>query len=143
MENYNQRIYNTFPSYPELDSQSRHSGPGIASFIISLVAMLGYIFGIVLVLVAAVNILDGVDVLNILDEELEQLIEGYLFQEGGAIAGALLIILSGFLNLISLILGIIGLSIKNRKKIFAKLGTIFSIILLLLIILLIAWASIQ
>jgi hypothetical protein len=124
MENFDQRNFATSPSYPgpvqggQPIQITKHSGPGIASFILSLVAFMGYILATVFITVAAANVL----------ESPEELFQEYFMQQGSAIGGILLFFLAALLNLTALILGIVGLSTKNRKKVFAILGTIFSAI---------------
>jgi hypothetical protein len=135
MENFDQRNYTTYPSYPGpaqggQPTQIKHSGPGIASFIISLVAFMGYLFATVLVSVAAANVLGGP----------EELFEEYFIQQGSAVVGVLLLLITIVLNLTSLILGIVGISMKNRKKVFAILGTIFSAIPILPVIFVVLFA---
>jgi len=137
MENFDQRNYATSPAYPgpaqggQPIQITKHSGPGIASFIISLVAFMGYIFATVLVSVAAANVLGSP----------EELFQEFFMQQGSAIAGILLLFLAALLNLTSLILGIVGLSTKNRKKVFAILGTIFSAIPILPVIFILLFAN--
>jgi len=137
MENFDQRNYTTYPSYPgpaqggQPTQIIKHSGPGIASFIISLVAFMGYLFSTVLVSVAAANVLGGP----------EELFEEYFIQQGSAVAGVLLLLITIVLNLTSLILGIVGISMKNRKKVFAILGTIFSAIPILPVIFVLLFAN--
>ncbi|MNO25365.1 hypothetical protein D3C76_152000 [compost metagenome] len=110
--------------YP-VTTKLKHSGPGIASFIVVLAAIFGYIvaLGIIISLVY-----------NVVDQSTDAIIES-LEQHSGIIAGGLMFILASVLNLIALILGIIGLAIKNRKKVFAILGTVFSGIALFAVIL--------
>ncbi|MCM3038816.1 hypothetical protein M3201_03760 [Paenibacillus motobuensis] len=136
MENFDQRNYTTSPSYPgpaqggQPTQIIKHSGPGIASFIISLVAFMGYLFSTVLVSVAAANVLGSP----------EELFEEYFIQQGSAVAGVLLLFITVVLNLTSLVLGIVGISMKNRKKVFAILGTIFSAIPILPVIFVLLFA---
>ncbi|UCG79481.1 MAG: hypothetical protein JSV21_05485 [Nitrospirota bacterium] len=85
----------------------KHSGLGISSFITSIISGLAMFF---LVIIAAMMESAGG-----IDEESAQAIILGLF-----VIGFL------FLSLISFGLGIAGLLQKNRKKIFAILGTVFS-----------------
>ena len=93
----------------ELTMGKKHSGLGIASFITSIAAA---IFTFILLVIAGVT---GASTPGGIDEEsIEAVIIGlFLF--------AFL-----FLCLIALGLGIAGLIQKDRNKIFAILGTIFS-----------------
>lgn len=104
----------------------KHSGLGIASFIISLLAIIGYI--------AAIGIIaTGVNDIVLLSGEMsgEELV-----QQSGVIVGFLIFVVAGILNMVSLILGIVGLIIKNRKKVFGILGLVISCISILLMIIL-------
>lgn len=125
MENFDQRNYPTYPPHLAQANQAiqspKHSGPGIASFIMGLVSFFGYIIATVLVSVAAANVLDSP----------EELFESYFIQQGSAIAGVLILVLTFAVNLVALILGIVGLTMKNRKKVFAILGTVFSALFIL------------
>ncbi|MWV44069.1 hypothetical protein GRF59_10530 [Paenibacillus sp. HJL G12] len=87
----------------------RHAGPGIASFIISLVSMLAYI-----VSVGAMG--------AIFSKGLEG--DNTWTQSSTTGVTIVTIILIGLFaaNIIGVILGIIGLVLRNRKKIFAILG---------------------
>ena len=92
----------------------KHSGLGIASFIISIVAAL-FIF--ILVVVAGV---------------VETATPGGMDEDSAqAIIIGLFIIGTIFVDLVALGLGIAGLFIKERKKVFAILGTIFSAVTML------------
>lgn len=131
----NQPEYYQVPPYSTADSRLvppvKFSGPGIASFIISLLAVIGYIVSLTLITST---------VLDIMDQPAGRIAED-LMQRTEALIGILLFMLSGLLDLIALILGIIGLAIKNRRKVFAVLGTIFSALSLLLLIGLFALGS--
>lgn len=89
--------------------EPKNSGLGIASFIISILAGLS----IVAIIVAA-----GI---------LEMSTPGGMGEDSveAAIVGMLIIAMI-FVSMLALGLGIAGLVQKNRKKIFAVLGTIFS-----------------
>lgn len=92
----------------------KHSGLGIASFVTSIVAGL---FTFILIIVAGV---------------LETSTPGGIDEKSpAAIIIGLLIIAFILASLVSLGLGIGGLFTKERKKIFAILGTIFSSVTLL------------
>ncbi|MEJ2437470.1 MAG: hypothetical protein P8Y49_07125 [Sulfurovaceae bacterium] len=89
--------------------EQKHSGIGIASFVISIVA--GILIFIVLAIAGSIEASTpgGID---------ENSTEAVMI--GLAIIGLL------FLNVLSVGLGIGGLLQKERKKIFAILGTVFS-----------------
>lgn len=87
----------------------RHSGPGIASFIISLVSMLAYIIS-----VGAMG--------AVFAQGLET--ESSWTQSSTTGVTVITMILIGLFaaNVIGVILGIVGTILRNRKKIFAVLG---------------------
>ncbi|WP_339321856.1 hypothetical protein [Paenibacillus sp. FSL W8-0194] len=87
----------------------RHSGPGIASFIISLVSMLAYIIS-----VGAMG--------AVFAQGLET--DSSWTQSSTTGVTVITMILIGLFaaNVIGVILGIVGTILRNRKKIFAVLG---------------------
>lgn len=92
-----------------ISEEPKHSGIGIASFIMCIVAFVS-IF--VVVIIAGV---------------LEESTPGGLSETSPqAMIIGLLVILFALLDLIALVLGIVGLAQRNRKKLFAILGTLFS-----------------
>lgn len=117
-----QRYLENLPPESEIplkpEDPAKHSGFGIASFIISIVA--GFI-EFTAIIVAGI--------MATLTENITQT---------SSIAIGLVIIFSLFLNLTGIGLGIAGLTQKNKKKIFSILGLVFnSFIILLLIVLMI------
>lgn len=100
----------------------KHSGLGIASFVLSMVSILGYIAAVALIGAMISPYLNG-EGLPDSSEELFQIV-------GGVVILALLFVL---LNVIGFILGIVGVFLKNRKKIFAILGLIMNGVIVLCI----------
>ncbi|MED5016858.1 hypothetical protein P9847_06015 [Paenibacillus chibensis] len=97
----------------------RHSGPGIASFIISLVSMLAYIVSVGAMGAIFSSSLNG---------------EGLSWSDSSTTGVTIItIILIGLFaaNLIGIVLGIVGLVLRNRKKIFAILGLSLNTIIIL------------
>ncbi|OAB43827.1 hypothetical protein [Paenibacillus antarcticus] len=97
----------------------KHSGPGIASFILCMISLLGYIASVALI---------GSLMTPYLNEELTAPTEEMVEKLG--VAGSI-VILFLLMNLIGVILGIVGVSLKKRKKIFAILGLIMNAAILL------------
>ncbi|MGN7358189.1 hypothetical protein ACTHPF_14835 [Paenibacillus sp. SAF-054] len=97
----------------------RHSGPGIASFIISLVSMLAYIVSVAAMGAIFSSSLNG-DGLSWSDSSTT-----------GVTVITILLIGLFAANIIGVILGIIGLVLRNRKKIFAILGLSLNTIIIL------------
>ncbi|KAA8999674.1 hypothetical protein F4V43_15195 [Paenibacillus spiritus] len=103
----------------------RHSGPGIASFVIGLVTVVGYIAA----LAAA-----GAIIAPLIDEigELRSDSSEAFILLGMSVLGL------AALNLIGVITGIIGIALRDRKKALAVIGTLINGLILLLFILVIA-----
>lgn len=103
----------------------QHSGPGIASFVIALVTFIGYAITFVVV---------GKQASSILSESNSGINESagtFMF------LGVTVLILAA-VNVIGAVVGIIGLTLRNRRKVFAVIGTIINAIILLLFMLLIS-----
>ncbi|HIW33536.1 MAG TPA: tetraspanin family protein [Candidatus Paenibacillus intestinavium] len=108
----------------------KHSGLGITSFIFSLVSILVIVIGLIVMF-------SGISSLSLTDLELMSdptYIENLILNSDGGfppsfvgiIVGVLLMFSSGFFGFIGLIFGVISLFMKNRRKIFGILGTIFN-----------------
>lgn len=121
MDNHN--IYEPYPPDHEREPKAplKHSGPGIASFVIGLVAIVGYIL---IFFIAAMALNDSIEVLTPLQAE-------ELALHPAVILASLAILVCLILNLAGGILGIIGLVLKNRKKVFAIIGMLLNGIIIL------------
>lgn len=97
-------------SPPKINSKPKHSGLGIASFVISVVGGIGYLVWLALIIYIAIN-LEGIS------KELRAV--------ATIILGNFTFVLSIFL-LANIGIGIASLFQKNKKRIFAILGLIFS-----------------
>lgn len=102
----------------------KHSGPGIASFVISLVT--GILLFVLIVMAAVVSV----------GTQGRQVEESPVMLILGLAMLALVLV-----DLVALGLGIGGLCQKDRQKIFAILGTAFSTLTLLAVILLLILGS--
>ncbi|KAA1186212.1 hypothetical protein NYE25_29440 [Paenibacillus sp. FSL E2-8871] len=111
-------------SYQKVDHDLQHSGPGIASFIISLVTIMGYAALFVFIIMKASSMVNENS--NLLAESSQSIM----------LLGMTVIILSA-LNVIGVVIGIIGLSIRKRRKVFGVIGTIINGVIILLFMLLI------
>ncbi len=89
--------------------EKKHSGPGIASFVLSILVGL-LIFGMFIV----AGVLAASQGRALREDSME------------AIAVGLAVIGLIFLDFVALALGIAGLCQSNRQKVFAALGTLFS-----------------
>ncbi|QYJ87901.1 hypothetical protein K0I73_01365 [Shewanella mesophila] len=91
--------------------EMKHSGLGIASFVLSIVSMM-LIFGLLIV----AGVIEATTPGGMNEESVEAVVVG--------------ILLFAFIGtaLVATGLGIAGLFQKQRKKIFAILGTIFSLV---------------
>lgn len=122
---YNMGRSDTYPpDFAEPPAEHlKHSGPGISSFIVGLVGLIGHIMIFVLLYLAlysSFGILDS----SISREELAL--------HPAVILSSLAFLVCLILNLAGLVLGIIGLVQKNRRKVFAIIGTIMNGLLILL-----------
>ena len=91
--------------------EKKHSGLGIASFIISIISGILVLFLLVIAGVMEVSTPGGIDE-----------------NSAGAIILGMFLIALMFVSLVALGLGIGGLLHKERKRIFAILGTVFSLV---------------
>ena len=97
--------------------EQRHSGLGIASFITSIVSGILIFLLVVILGVMEVSTPGGVDEKS----------------AGAVMAGLFLFAFLGA-SLLAFVLGIVGLMQKDRKKVFAILGTVFSAVSLVITI---------
>ncbi|WP_145146754.1 hypothetical protein [Paenibacillus xylanexedens] len=122
-DQYNNNMVEPYPPDHERQPMAplKHSGPGIASFVIGLAAVVGYIL---IFFIAAMALNDSIEVLTPLQAE-------ELALHPAVILASLSILVCLILNLAGGILGIIGLILKNRKKVFAIIGTLLNGIIIL------------
>ncbi|OBZ11971.1 hypothetical protein A8L34_16795 [Bacillus sp. FJAT-27264] len=111
--------------YQEMKQNLKHSGPGIASFVISMVTVLGYVIAFVIVGARASSVFDQSG--NLLASASEIIIT----------IGISVLILSA-LNVIGVVVGIVGLALRNRRKVFGIIGTITNGVIVLLFMMLIS-----
>ncbi|MBP2002596.1 hypothetical protein J2Z69_003682 [Paenibacillus shirakamiensis] len=90
--------------------EKRHSGPGIASFIVSIIALVGYIIGFYVIF----KFMNSMGTTELTEEDI---MNHASITISGFVIGVSLV-----LTIISLILSIIGISLKNRKRLYAVLG---------------------
>lgn len=98
--------------------EKKHSGPGIVSFVLSLLAGLSFFTLLAIGIAMAMRNPEFFD-----DEGSDSLF---------LVIGLLGLVL-GVVDVVALVLGIVGLCQKERKKLFAILGTVCSVLVLLLI----------
>ncbi|MNB80735.1 hypothetical protein D3C75_275020 [compost metagenome] len=111
--------------YEENKRDYKHSGPGIASFVIALVTVIGYAIAFVYAGMQATSILNSSnDVINDSSQAIMML--------------GLAVIILVAVNIAGAVVGIIGLTLRRRKKVFAIIGTIINAIILILFMLMIA-----
>ncbi|MDQ6418303.1 hypothetical protein RB620_02520 [Paenibacillus sp. LHD-117] len=142
-DHYTEQAFSSPP--PHQEGPLKHSGLGIASFVISLVALLLIVIGII---IAATNVSGMMDDESMLTE-IERITQTYeegqeaemgtelLESEefGGAIMGfmaaGLMMLASIALAFVGLILGIIGVASKLRRKTFGVIGLVLNALILL------------
>lgn len=111
----------------------KHSGLGITSFILSLVAIASTIIGIIVMVSSMLSIDMGTLELMKDAEYIEsQLLAGDSLSSNliGVVIGAFVMLGSCFFAFLGIIFGIISLFMKQRKKMFGILGTVFNGLLL-------------
>ncbi|GGF73415.1 hypothetical protein GCM10010912_18290 [Paenibacillus albidus] len=119
-------LYTEAPSpYQEERYGLKHSGPGITSFTISLVTLVGYIITFMIAGSMAGAIMNETDNLTVRTSES-------IMTLGMAVLGLIA------LNVIGVIVGIIGISLRGRRKIFGILGTILNGVIILLFMLMVS-----
>ncbi|MEN1985361.1 MULTISPECIES: hypothetical protein [Paenibacillus] len=102
--------------------KTKHSGPGIASFVIGITALLAYIVIFVLVTAAISSYMGHA----LTPEQVEQ-----LALHPAIILASVSMLACIILNLAGLIVGIVGLVIRNRRKVFAVIGTLLNGLMIL------------
>ncbi|WP_150267340.1 hypothetical protein [Paenibacillus tepidiphilus] len=111
--------------YRQSKQDMKHSGPGIASFVISMVTLIGYIVTLLYAGVQATTILESSSGPIASSSEVIMLL-----------GVSVLVLLA--LNIIGGIVGIIGLTLRGRRKVFAVLGTVFNALFVLLFMLMVS-----
>lgn len=124
------------PVFSPVDVPLKHSGLGIASFIMAIVSIVSFV-GITIALIVWVG--NTIDFSNFLDANNNPtMTKEELLDTITPILGYLILFPFIFvLVIIGLILGIIGLARKGYKKVFAVLGTILNGFALLFVFILI------
>lgn len=111
--------------FQEHKENLKHSGPGIASFVIALVTFAGYVISFVMIGVQATSILRASSY-NVSQASVVIMVLG------------LTVLILAALNVIGAVTGIIGLTLRSRRKVFAVIGTVINGVILLLFMLLIS-----
>ncbi|WP_405109743.1 hypothetical protein MHH28_31930 [Paenibacillus sp. FSL K6-1217] len=111
--------------YQENKRDYKHSGPGIASFVIALLTLVCY---------AIIFVYVGAQAASLMNEN-KMLIAGSA--ETIMYLGLSMLILVA-VNVIGAVTGIIGLTLRRRRKVFAVIGTIVNAAFLLLFMLLLS-----
>jgi len=108
-------------AYAPSESQPRQSGIGIASFVLSLVCILGIVIATVMFASSIQNYI-SLDGAVLSPEEIEE----RAMNDGSLIGGVLLFLGALGIGFVGLILGIIALALKGRRKVFAIIGTVLN-----------------
>ncbi len=130
---YEERMNPPFSPYDEFQRDDRefgklkHSGPGIASFVLSLVAIALY----VVFFVSAVGVVYSIGSAGTTFDPYTATEEQMMSVGVGALVLIASLLGAAVLNLIGVILGIVGLVSKTRKKVFAVIGTALNALCLL------------
>lgn len=121
---------------PIVHGIKKHSGIGIASTIIGVLAIVLCIVSFVMIAADLPDLNEFMTNETMTEEEAMELTSEY----PGLIGGVLLIFAAGFLMLIGGILGLIGLFNQHRRKLFAIIGIVLNGLPIVAIILLMAIA---
>ncbi|WP_438447586.1 hypothetical protein [Gorillibacterium sp. sgz5001074] len=110
------------PVQDDVPPVRKHSGLGIASFILFGVMAVAFVALLVAFITQLASVIDFSDPDAVQSEEVTQRI-----QDMPELAVILFLMLGTFAgNLIGLVLGIVGCVQRERKKVFAVLGTVFN-----------------
>ncbi|NDI35896.1 hypothetical protein [Chengkuizengella sediminis] len=116
-------------SFDNQETKIKHSGLGIASFIIGTISIVLAIVMFILLSMSVSNIIISAEPT---EEEILELVSSQpLF-----ITSILVLLIVLFIQIIGAIIGVISLFIKNRKKLFPILGTILNLLPILAIVVL-------
>jgi len=108
-------------AYAPAETQPRQSGIGIASFVLSLVCILGLVIATVM-FASSIQHYISLDGTVLSPEEIEE----RAMNDGALIGGVLLFLGALGIGFVGLILGIIALALKGRRKVFAIIGTVLN-----------------
>jgi hypothetical protein len=113
------------PIKDAVDAPVKHSGLGIASFIMSIISIIAYV-GLTVALVFMVS--NTIDFTTFFDANGQRtMTDQQLVDKLGPLIGYLVLYpLIFVINIIGLILGIIGLARHGYKKVFAIIGTVLN-----------------
>lgn len=122
------------PAFSPVDVPLKHSGLGIASFVLAIVSILSFV-GITIGIIVWVG--NTIDFTTFLDANNKPtMTEEELIDTITPILGYLVLFpLIFVLLIIGLILGIVGLARKGSKKVFAVIGTVLNGLCILLLLL--------
>lgn len=118
----------SYQPYTEQGGKLKHSGLGIASFIMSMLSLLAAVIGFI-VIFASIFDMSAEDILLLQDPAyIESMINGSTIPSFfiSILIGGLLMMSTAVISFIGFILGCISLFNKQRRKVFGILGTIFN-----------------
>lgn len=104
---------------PIVEGRMKHSGLGIASFVMAIIAILLGVLGMILSVVFVAQAAEDPTSL-LIEAESGTIPEGV----GSILAAVVLMFLGVGISFIGLILGIVGIFAKNRRKVFAIIGLV-------------------
>lgn len=113
----------------EAGESRKHAGVGIASFILAALAWILVIVGFVTALPQLMEMSNGANP-AMSEQEMTELVQQYPM----IMVFGLILMISGGLTFVGLVLGVVGLFMQNRKKLFPVLGTIFNALPIVMIV---------
>ncbi|MCQ4086907.1 hypothetical protein [Saccharibacillus sp. JS10] len=116
--------YDDFSGGNRSDVPLKHSGVGIASFVLGLLSIVLYVVFFISVFGAVVQIADAGGAINLDPNTIPQ-------DQLTALGVSLIVVIASILgavllNFVGTILGIIGIVSKTRKRVFAIIGTVIN-----------------
>ncbi len=122
--------------------RSGHSRMGIASLVIAVLTTVLLVLLLVVISNAAGQLLGNADPQNVTPQDLQRSLEENPGSTGVLGVAGFGLVLTPFLYLLGIALGIAGLVQKRRGRLFAVLGTVFNALILLGLLILILFGAV-
>jgi len=122
--------------------RSGHSRMGIASLIIAVLTTVLLVLLLVVISNAAGQLLGNADPQNVTPQDLQRSLEENPGSTGVLGVAGFGLVVTPFLYLLGIALGIAGLAQKRRGRLFAVLGTVFNALILLGLLILILFGAV-
>lgn len=124
------------------ERENKHSRLGVASFVIAVLTTVLFVVLFVVIFNAAGQLLGGVDPQQVTPQDLERNLQESPGTTGVLGAAGFGVLASPFLYLLGAALGVAGLVQKRRKRLFAVLGTVANVAILLGLVVLVLFLAV-